>query len=128
MAVRSLQTLRQEIRRHYITDEEAAVRRLIGALDLSEETREAIVARAADLVRALRRASSPGVMEVFLSQYSLSTNEGIALMCLAEALLRVPDETTMDALISDKITPADWSRHLGKSASPLVNASTWGLM
>src|SRR5690606_24224793 len=61
-------------------------------------------------------------------EYGLSTDEGIALMCLAEALLRVPDAITMDALIEDKIAPSDWGRHLGHSASSLVNASTWALM
>jgi RHH-type transcriptional regulator, proline utilization regulon repressor / proline dehydrogenase / delta 1-pyrroline-5-carboxylate dehydrogenase len=65
---------------------------------------------------------------VFLAEYGLSTEEGISLMCLAEALLRVPDADTMDALIEDKIAPGDWGRHLGKSASSLVNASTWALM
>jgi RHH-type proline utilization regulon transcriptional repressor/proline dehydrogenase/delta 1-pyrroline-5-carboxylate dehydrogenase len=67
-------------------------------------------------------------MEVFLAEYGLSTDEGIALMCLAEALLRVPDAETMDALIEDKIAPSNWGRHLGRSASSLVNASTWALM
>jgi RHH-type proline utilization regulon transcriptional repressor/proline dehydrogenase/delta 1-pyrroline-5-carboxylate dehydrogenase len=67
-------------------------------------------------------------MDVFLAEYGLSTDEGVALMCLAEALLRVPDAATIDALIEDKIAPSDWSRHIGHSSSPLVNASTWGLM
>ena len=67
-------------------------------------------------------------MEVFLAEYGLSTEEGVALMCLAEALLRVPDADTMDALIEDKIAPSNWGKHLRHSASPLVNASTWGLM
>jgi RHH-type transcriptional regulator, proline utilization regulon repressor / proline dehydrogenase / delta 1-pyrroline-5-carboxylate dehydrogenase len=67
-------------------------------------------------------------MEVFLAEYGLSTDEGIALMCLAEALLRVPDAATMDDLIEDKIAPSEWGRHLGHSSSPLVNASTWALM
>ncbi len=67
-------------------------------------------------------------MEVFLAEYGLSTDEGIALMCLAEALLRVPDADTIDALIEDKIAPSDWGKHLGHSASSLVNASTWALM
>src|SRR5690606_7739321 len=58
----------------------------------------------------------------------LSTKEGIALMCLAEALLRVPDAGTMDELIEDKIAPGEWDRHVGKSGSALVNASAWGLM
>ena len=64
----------------------------------------------------------------FLGEYGLSTREGVALMCLAEAMLRVPDNFTIDALISDKITPGDWGRHLGGSSSPLVNASTWALL
>jgi RHH-type proline utilization regulon transcriptional repressor/proline dehydrogenase/delta 1-pyrroline-5-carboxylate dehydrogenase len=67
-------------------------------------------------------------MEVFLAEYGLSTDEGIALMCLAEALLRVPDADTIDALIEDKIAPSDWGKHLGHSSSSLVNASTWALM
>ena len=67
-------------------------------------------------------------MEVFLAEYGLSTKEGVALMCLAEALLRVPDAATIDALIEDKIAPSAWSDHLGHSSSPLVNASTWALM
>ncbi len=85
-------------------------------------------ARAAGMVRGIRGEGRPGLMEVFLAEYGLSTEEGIALMCLAEALLRVPDAPTIDALIEDKIAPSDWSAHLGHSSSPLVNASTWGLM
>jgi RHH-type proline utilization regulon transcriptional repressor/proline dehydrogenase/delta 1-pyrroline-5-carboxylate dehydrogenase len=102
--------------------------RLIREAALSHADRERIAARGADLVRAIRAASRPGLMEVFLAEYGLSTEEGVALMCLAEALLRVPDAETMDALIEDKIAPSDWGRHLGHSASPLVNASTWALM
>ena len=79
-------------------------------------------------MRRIRAGAQPGLMEVFLAEYGLSTEEGIALMCLAEALLRVPDAETMDALIEDKIAPSDWGRHLGRSASSLVNASTWALM
>jgi RHH-type proline utilization regulon transcriptional repressor/proline dehydrogenase/delta 1-pyrroline-5-carboxylate dehydrogenase len=71
---------------------------------------------------------SGSLMEVFLAEYGLSTDEGVALMCLAEALLRVPDAETIDALIEDKIAPSDWGAHLGQSSSPLVNASTWALM
>ncbi len=95
---------------------------------LSPADRAAIAAHGADLVRQIRAASHPGLMEVFLAEYGLSTDEGIALMCLAEALLRVPDGATMDALIEDKIAPSDWGRHLGQSASSLVNASTWALL
>jgi RHH-type proline utilization regulon transcriptional repressor/proline dehydrogenase/delta 1-pyrroline-5-carboxylate dehydrogenase len=67
-------------------------------------------------------------MESFLAEYGLSTDEGVALMCLAEAFLRVPDTPTLDALIRDKIGGADWSRHSGDTESLLVNASTWALM
>ncbi|WP_418595089.1 bifunctional proline dehydrogenase/L-glutamate gamma-semialdehyde dehydrogenase PutA [Ponticoccus sp. (in: a-proteobacteria)] len=95
---------------------------------LSESDRRAISQDAARLVRDIRGSTRPGLMEVFLAEYGLSTDEGIALMCLAEALLRVPDARTIDALIEDKIAPSDWGRHMGHSTSPLVNASTWALM
>ena len=101
---------------------------LTDAAALSPADRATIAAHGASLVRQIRTASHPGLMEVFLAEYGLSTDEGIALMCLAEALLRVPDEDTMDALIEDKIAPSDWGRHLGHSASSLVNASTWALL
>jgi len=111
-----------------LTDETALVRQLLDQAALPPADRAAIVAAGADLVRRIRAATRPGLMEVFLAEYGLSTDEGIALMCLAEALLRVPDAETMDALIEDKIAPSDWGRHLGRSASSLVNASTWALM
>ena len=109
-------------------NEAALVAELIRAADLDAAARARILARAAGLVQAIRDGARPGMMEVFLAEYGLSTVEGVALMCLAEALLRVPDAATMDALIEDKIAPSDWGRHLGRSASPLVNASTWALM
>lgn len=68
------------------------------------------------------------LLDAFLQEYGLSNNEGIALMCLAEALLRVPDAQTRDDLIADKIAPGDWAAHLGEGTTLLVNASTWGLM
>jgi RHH-type proline utilization regulon transcriptional repressor/proline dehydrogenase/delta 1-pyrroline-5-carboxylate dehydrogenase len=111
-----------------LADEGALVRALIAQADLDAPTRARITAAGADLVTRIRRSVKPGLMEVFLAEYGLSTEEGIALMCLAEALLRVPDAETMDALIEDKIAPSDWGRHLGRSASSLVNASTWALM
>jgi len=109
-------------------DEEALVAALADAAALDAAARARITGRAAALVRDIRTGARPGLMEVFLAEYGLSTDEGIALMCLAEALLRVPDAGTMDALIEDKIAPSDWGRHLGHSASSLVNASTWALM
>lgn len=90
--------------------------------------RTAIQDRARTLVRHLREDSKPGLMELMLAEYGLSTEEGVALMCLAEALLRVPDPETMDDLIEDKIAPSKWGLHLGKSSSPLINSSTWALM
>src|SRR5690606_14725349 len=69
-----------------------------------------------------------GVIEAFMREYDLSSEEGVLLMCVAEALLRVPDQDTADKLIRDKLGEADWGAHLGKSESMLVNASTWGLM
>ena len=108
--------------------EAALIKRLVETANLDAETRRRIVTNAAQLVDQIRVASRPGLMDVFLAEYGLSTDEGVALMCLAEALLRVPDATTIDALIEDKIAPSDWSSHAGQSSSLLVNASTWGLM
>ncbi|NOZ33324.1 MAG: bifunctional proline dehydrogenase/L-glutamate gamma-semialdehyde dehydrogenase, partial [Alphaproteobacteria bacterium] len=92
------------------------------------QTRRKISATALVLVEKLRADDRPGLMEVFLAEYGLSSKEGVALMCLAEALLRVPDQKTIDALIEDKIAPSAWGSHLGKSSSSLVNASTCALL
>ena len=83
---------------------------------------------ASELVAALRNKRSKGGVEVLLQEFSLSSQEGIALMCLAEALLRIPDIATRDALIRDKISRGDWKSHMGGSPSMFVNAATWGLM
>ena len=111
-----------------LADEAQLVAQNLTLAALDPAARAAISAHGADLVNQIRASAKPGLMEVFLAEYGLSTDEGVALMCLAEALLRVPDAPTMDALIEDKIAPADWGRHLGRSASSLVNASTWALM
>ncbi|WP_048647954.1 bifunctional proline dehydrogenase/L-glutamate gamma-semialdehyde dehydrogenase PutA [Nitratireductor soli] len=120
--------LRSAIRAHYLADEAQAVDNLVRLAGLSSTDRQAISDNAADLVRAVRGSGDMHLMEAFLSEYGLSTREGVALMCLAEALLRVPDAETMDDLIRDKIAPHDWSAHSGESASIFVNASTWALM
>ncbi len=84
---------------------------------------------AVKLVRKARKmAKKKGVMESFLEEFDLSNKEGLALMCLAESLLRVPDKNTVDRLIAEKIASGDWGEHKGESDSWLVNASTWGLM
>ncbi|WP_334161065.1 bifunctional proline dehydrogenase/L-glutamate gamma-semialdehyde dehydrogenase PutA [Phenylobacterium sp.] len=111
------------------TDERAAVAAALESRPLSFEERGAVRDEAEALVRAARRAANrQGVVESFLQEFSLSTREGLALMCLAEALLRTPDEETRDRLIAEKIASADWASHAGRSDSLLVNASTWSLM
>ena len=109
-------------------DQSAVLSDLVAQAGLSPTERAKICADAAEFVLKIRNHSAPGLMEVFLAEYGLSTEEGVALMCLAEALLRVPDADTIDALIEDKIAPSDWGKHLGHSTSSLVNASTWALM
>ena len=109
-------------------DPDEVLARLIEEADLRPTDRARIRAAATRMVRRIRKSGNPGLMEVFLAEYGLSTDEGIALMCLAEALLRVPDAPTIDALIEDKIAPGDWGTHMGHSSSSLVNASTWALM
>ena len=110
-------------------DEREAVADLLAQAPLSSEERAAVRAEAEALVRGARRtARKQGVVEGFLQEFSLGTREGLALMCLAEALLRTPDEETRDRLIAEKIGSADWASHLGRSDSLFVNASTWGLM
>ena len=110
------------------SDENEVIEGLIRLAGLSVDDRKQISQRGAELVLQIREQANPGLMEVFLSEYGLSTDEGISLMCLAEALLRVPDAETIDALIEDKVSSSNWAKHLGQSTSPLVNASTWALM
>ncbi|MEN8833085.1 MAG: bifunctional proline dehydrogenase/L-glutamate gamma-semialdehyde dehydrogenase PutA [Pacificibacter sp.] len=113
---------------HKFRPEQDVLADLIAQADLPEAQRARISASAADLIRRIRSEDSPTLMEHFLAEYGLSTREGVALMCLAEAMLRVPDRETIDDLIEDKIAPSDWGRHLGEASSSLVNASTWALM
>ncbi len=119
---------RQAIRDYYLADEYRAIRELIADAQLSQAEREAISARAADLVRSVRKGAKSTVMEKFLAEYGLTTKEGVALMCLAEALLRVPDNTTIHALIEDKITSGNWSAHVGKASSSFINSTTVALL
>jgi RHH-type proline utilization regulon transcriptional repressor/proline dehydrogenase/delta 1-pyrroline-5-carboxylate dehydrogenase len=110
-------------------DETDAVAALLAAQPLDATDRFAVRAEAEALVRGARlSARKKGVVESFLQEFSLGTREGLALMCLAEALLRTPDAETRDKLIAEKIGSADWAAHLGQSDSLFVNASTWGLM
>ena len=127
MSQMSLDDLRSVIRQNYLLDETTAINALIDGASLSIHARNSITHRGADLVAEVRASMTPSLMEAFLAEYGLSTKEGLALMCLAEALLRVPDAETMDDLIEDKIAGGDWAEHAGQSISQLVNVSTMGL-
>ena len=115
--------------RDYLADETATVERLIAATALSDEASVAICEQAAALVEGVRRRKDEqSALDAFMHEYDLSSDEGVLLMCLAEALLRIPDEDTAEKLIADKLGDANWQSHLGRSESLFVNASTWGLM
>ena len=121
--------LRAAITDAWVRDETEHVRELLADARQPDADRAAIQAAAADLVRRVRaRAQDQGAIEAFMRQYDLGSEEGVLLMCVAEALLRIPDQDTADKLIRDKLGDADWKKHLGQSDSVLVNASTWGLM
>ena len=113
----------------YRMDESAAVERILAAATLAPEMLDRIAEQARKLVLEVRRQRlGKGGLDAFLHEYALSSKEGIVLMCLAEALLRIPDPETVDRLIRDKLAHADWAQHLGRSDSLFVNASTWALM
>jgi RHH-type proline utilization regulon transcriptional repressor/proline dehydrogenase/delta 1-pyrroline-5-carboxylate dehydrogenase len=110
-------------------DEREAVAELLARAPLDAAGRMRVVEEGRALVRRARKsASRQGVVESFLQEFSLGTREGLALMCLAESLLRTPDEATRDQLIAERIGSADWASHIGQSDDLFVNASTWGLM
>ena len=110
-------------------DETEAVDELLAQATLPPAERELVLARASELVARVRgKAGEQSAVESFMRQYDLSSEEGVLLMCVAEALLRIPDKLTADKLIRDKLGEADWKKHLGGSDSVFVNASTWGLM
>ncbi|BBO55809.1 bifunctional protein PutA [Cobetia sp. AM6] len=114
---------------HYLVDESAYVSELVGLLNAEDKDAKRIGDKTAELVREIRTMDTAvDSIDELLQQYSLDTQEGVLLMCLAEALLRIPDKETADALIEDKLGVADWKSHLGQSESWFVNASTWGLL
>ena len=123
----SLIDFREKVRTHHRTDEAEVLEYLISNFGPDENMRKRIQERAIQVVREVRSASGPTLTESFLGEYGLSTDEGLALMTLAEALLRVPDSQTIDDLIEDKIGPSNWRDHIGQSESSLVNASTYAL-
>lgn len=123
------QSIRHSVNNLYRMDERTLLTALISKATVSDQQLSEIKMLATQLVQQVRtqRQKSTGI-DSFLTEYALSSDEGIALMCLAEALLRVPDNATIDDLIKDKLTNADWKAHLGQSNSFFVNATTWALM
>nr|WP_185910683.1 bifunctional proline dehydrogenase/L-glutamate gamma-semialdehyde dehydrogenase PutA [Xanthomonas translucens] len=123
------QALRAAITAAWLKDEAEHVHELLEQARLPAADQAKVQALAADLVTRVRaRAQNQGAIEAFMRQYDLGSEEGVLLMCVAEALLRIPDQETADKLIRDKLGDADWKKHMGESDSVLVNASTWGLM
>ncbi|ANH06811.1 trifunctional transcriptional regulator/proline dehydrogenase/L-glutamate gamma-semialdehyde dehydrogenase [Shinella sp. HZN7] len=120
--------LRQRITAAYRTPEEDAVRPLLEKASLPADVAARIRETARTLIVALRAKHKGSGVEGLVHEYSLSSQEGVALMCLAEALLRIPDNATRDALIRDKISEGDWKSHMGGGRSLFVNAATWGLV
>jgi RHH-type transcriptional regulator, proline utilization regulon repressor / proline dehydrogenase / delta 1-pyrroline-5-carboxylate dehydrogenase len=121
--------LRAAIRAHARIDETAAAAEILAAAELPAAALDRIAERARRLVAAVRRGRrGKGGIDALLHEYALSSQEGVALLCLAEALLRIPDARTVDRLIRDKLGGPDWGSHLGHSPSVFVNASTWALM
>ncbi|HEY7906567.1 MAG TPA: bifunctional proline dehydrogenase/L-glutamate gamma-semialdehyde dehydrogenase PutA, partial [Wenzhouxiangella sp.] len=119
----------ERIDQAFLTDEAGHLALLRSQLESEQGRLVGVTEEAVELVRRVRaRAKDVSAMEAFMRQYDLSSEEGVILMCLAEALLRIPDNDTAEKLISDKLSDAHWETHLGKSESVFVNASTWGLM
>src|SRR5580693_370066 len=127
--VASPESLRAQAREHTLWPEDQAVQRLLHALDLTGGARHRAVSQAVALVEGARsRRDERPFLDAFLQEFGLSNQEGIALMCIAEALLRIPDDATADRLIAEQLSSGNWSSHAGRSESLFVNASTWGLM
>src|SRR5271163_4043590 len=101
---------------------------LLPAAESPAAAKAQALALARRLIEGLRARPSSGLVQGLMREYALSSQEGVALMCLAEALLRIPDSATRDALIADKVGGGEWRRHVGQSPSPFVNAATWGLL
>lgn len=121
--------LRDAITANYRSNESVAVNKLAATIRFDNEAKQRIQAQAQTLISKVRaeRSKSSGV-DALMHEFSLSSEEGVALMCLAEALLRIPDNATRDKLITDKLAHGDWKSHIGNSPSMFVNAAAWGLL
>ncbi|GMQ89693.1 MAG: bifunctional proline dehydrogenase/L-glutamate gamma-semialdehyde dehydrogenase PutA [Gammaproteobacteria bacterium] len=121
--------LRAAISAAYLADETACLEALLPEAEIDANAQLRVAGRARQLVMAVRaQGKTLGGLDAFMREYDLSSEEGVVLMCLAEALLRIPDAETADRLIRDKLAQGRWDKHLGHSRSLFVNASTWGLM
>lgn len=121
--------IRQQIRDYYRIDEALAIDHMLPEAEVNPRARSRAWERARTMVLRIRREQEGhGGVDALLNEYSLSTAEGVVLMCLAEALLRVPDKHTQEELIRDKLSQGQWTPHLGNSDSLFVNASAWGLL
>jgi RHH-type proline utilization regulon transcriptional repressor/proline dehydrogenase/delta 1-pyrroline-5-carboxylate dehydrogenase len=127
--IQGASALRQAITEVYRRDEQASVNWLLANMQTYPAAASKINTLAHELVSSVRqkRTRASGV-DALMHEFSLSSEEGVALMCMAEALLRIPDSQTADRLIADKISKGDWHKHLGESPSLFVNAATWGLV
>ena len=123
-----LAQMQAPVNQRWCMDETQAVADLLSLIPITASERAVIAADAAALVIRVRAAQAAGGMDAFLREYDLGTQEGVILMCLAEALLRIPDHATADRLIAEKMGAGDWASHLAASGSLFVNASTWGLL
>ena len=123
------QSRRSAISARLFADEASLVKELAAEALLGADDKRRVTELAKVLVAAVRaNRQAQGGIDAFMQEYSLSSEEGVVLMCMAEALLRIPDAETADKLIADKIGGKDWEGHLGQSESLFVNASAWGLM
>lgn len=121
--------IRKKIRDFYHISDELAVAEILPMVTISSRQKSKAWERARNLVVNIRKEQiGQGGIDALLNEFSLSSEEGVVLMCLAEALLRVPDDETQDDLIRDKLSRGDWNTHLGNSESLFVNASSWGLL
>ena len=125
-------SLRQAIAHAIRLSEPDAVKPLLAQAQLSPEAAQKADALARRLIQGMREGPGPsgraGRVQSLMQEFALSSEEGVALMCLAEALLRIPDTATRDALIRDKISGGNWQQHTGHSSSLFVNAASWGLV
>ena len=121
-------TARDEIRRLHRAPEPEVLKPLLRDSELDSDSRKRVEKRALKMLGLLREAQARGWVNQFLQEYRLNTQEGVALLSLAEAFLRVPDPETADSLIADKLGGGDWRSHKGKANSALVNTATWGLV